>query len=77
MNQYGSNWVIGASVTNHEINKHTQCNRGSYSPYSIMRKCPNKTMIMFLVGLHKRIVIQSMEFWPVTYSGRKQKCLTK
>jgi type III secretory pathway component EscR len=34
MNQYGSNWVIGASLANHEINKCMQYNRSSYSPYN-------------------------------------------
>jgi hypothetical protein len=28
MNQYGNNWVIGASIANHEINSRSQYNRG-------------------------------------------------
>ena len=35
MEEYGDNWVIGASIVNHSINKRSQFNRGEkFSPYN-------------------------------------------
>jgi hypothetical protein len=42
METYGENWVIGAYVVNHEVNKRSQYNRGEkFSPYNFYyRKAP-------------------------------------
>jgi len=35
MEQHGDNWIIGASIVNHTVNKHSQFSRGEkFSPYN-------------------------------------------